>query len=229
MSAEAAEPGTSSDASNVPTQLTSLVPSFDPTQDDLEQYVQKVEMLCEIWPSNKLSELATRLILNAKGAGFQKLQLKRKEVITGSSKGIKQLVEILGGHRGKVQLERKYEVVERAIFRCSQKQDECNDSYIAGADILWTELLAKGMTLQEIQSYVLLRGSLLSHDGKKRVILESDVDTKGQLDVGRVTQAIRMLGSGFFTELTGQRKSKGKVYDAHALTVKKIHMSPSIK
>ena len=101
MSAEATEPGTSSDAGNVPTQLTSLVPSFDPTQDDLEQYVQKVEMLCEIWPSNKLSELATCLILNAKGAAFQKLQLKRKEVIIGSTKGIKQLVEILGGHWGR--------------------------------------------------------------------------------------------------------------------------------
>ena len=102
MLAEAAELGTSSDASNVPIQLTSLVPSFDPTQDDLDQYVQKLEILCEIWPANKLSELATRLILNAKGAAFQKLQLKRKEVITGSTKGIKQLVEILGGHWGKV-------------------------------------------------------------------------------------------------------------------------------
>ena len=64
-------------SASVPTQLTYLVPSFDPTKDDLEQYVQKVEMLCEIWPSEKLNELATRLILNTVGAAFQKLQLQR--------------------------------------------------------------------------------------------------------------------------------------------------------
>lgn len=60
-------------AASVPTQLTSLVPAFDPSKDELEQYVQKVEMLCEIWPAEKLNELATRLILNTSGAAFQKL------------------------------------------------------------------------------------------------------------------------------------------------------------
>ena len=27
-----------------------LVPTFDPAKDDLEQYTQKVELLTEIWP-----------------------------------------------------------------------------------------------------------------------------------------------------------------------------------
>ena len=49
-------PGTSSaegtgatDSGLVSTQLTVLVPSFDPAKDDLEQYSKKVEMLTEIW------------------------------------------------------------------------------------------------------------------------------------------------------------------------------------
>ena len=62
---------------SVPTQLTTLVPALDPSKDELEQYVQNVEMLCEIWPAEKLNELATRLILNTNGAAFQKLQLQR--------------------------------------------------------------------------------------------------------------------------------------------------------
>ena len=58
-------------ASAVPTQLTYLVPTFDPAKDDLETYAQKVEMLSEIWPAEKLNEVATRHILNTTGAAFQ--------------------------------------------------------------------------------------------------------------------------------------------------------------
>lgn len=50
----------------VPNQLAVLVlvPSFDPSKDDLQVYTQKVELLLEAWPSTKYGELATRLILN---------------------------------------------------------------------------------------------------------------------------------------------------------------------
>ena len=84
----------------VPTQLTNLVPQFDPSQHDLEQYSQKVEMLSEIWPAGKVNELITRLTLNTTGAAFQKLQLQRSELLTGDKKGVAKLITILGGQWG---------------------------------------------------------------------------------------------------------------------------------
>ena len=83
-------------------------------------------------------------------------------------------MKALGGQWGKVTLEKKYEVVEKALFRCIQKTDESNDSYLARTDIYWTELLSKKMSMEELRSDIVLRGSLLSHEDKKRVILESD-------------------------------------------------------
>ena len=206
-----------SSETTIPTHLSSLVPAFNPSETDLDQYAQKVEMLTEIWPSTKLNELATRLILSSSGAAFQKLQLQRKEILIGTTKGLQRLVEILGGHWGKVNLQRKYEVAERALFRCQQKSDESNDSFLARADILWTDLITQGMTLEELRAYVVLRGSSLSADDRKRVVIESDSAGTGKLSIDKVSQAVRMLGSTFFQDFTGQKRAKGKVYDAYAL------------
>lgn len=203
----------------VPTQLTYLVPQFDPSQHDLEQYSQKVEMLSEIWPANKINELITRLILSTSGAAFQKLQLQRSELLTGDKKGVAKLITILGGQWGKVSLEKKYETFERAVYRCQQKSDESHDSFLARADVLWSELLASKVTLQELQAYTVLRGSQLSSEDKKRVVLESEASESGKLEMSKVNAAVRMLGSGFFHDVTGTKKAKGKVYDAHALVV----------
>ena len=75
----------------------------------------------------------------------------------------------------------------------------------------------KKMSLEELQSYVVLRGSLLSSEDKKKVLIECDADGSGALTMAKVTQAIRMLGAGFFQEIVGQKKSKGKTYDATTL------------
>lgn len=65
----------------VTNQLAILVPTFDPAKDDLQVYQQKVALLLEAWPSNKYTELATRLILNCVGSAFQKLQLHQSELM----------------------------------------------------------------------------------------------------------------------------------------------------
>ena len=113
---------------------------------------------------------------------------------------------------------RKYEVVERALFKCTQRTDETNDSYLARSDCVWSELLAKKIQLEELQAYILLRGSLLSAEDRKRVVVESEAEKAGALTVQKVTQSIRMLGATFFQEMTGQKKVKGKVYEPTALT-----------
>lgn len=94
-------PSAGSEASSfVPNQLSALVPSFDPSKDDLQVYTQKVGLLVEAWPAGKYTELVTRLILNCSGSAFLKLQLHQKELLENDRKSVKRLVELLGGHWG---------------------------------------------------------------------------------------------------------------------------------
>ena len=205
------------ETSLVPNQLAVLVPTFDPSKDDLQQYVSKVELLVDVWPKNRIHELSTRLILGCQGSAFKKLALHRTELQVNNVEAIKKLIQLLGGHWGQTALEKRYESAEKALFRCLQRTDESNDSYLARADIHWSELLAKKTTLEEIQAYVVLRGSQLSAEDKKRVLLECDVSDKGVLNMDRVTSAVRMLGAGFFQDMVGQKKIKGKTYDSTIL------------
>ena len=212
--AEPSATGTLESGPTVTTQLALLVPSFDPAKDDLLIYQQKVELLTATWPEGKLIELATRLVLNTSGTAFQKLQLNQSKILVNNKSGIQKIIELLGGAWGQIPLEKKFEAAERAIFRCQQKNDEANDSYLARADVLWQELLSKGTKLEELQAYIILRGSLLSSEDKKRVIIESDTNGSGTLQVNKVQAAVRMLGAGFFHEMTsGKRINKFKTYD----------------
>lgn len=165
--------GTGSGSNPVVTnQLASLVPSFDPAVDDVTIWSNKVELLLEAWPPTKLVELATRLILNTKGTAFQKLQLMKSEILINEKKGIKRLVEAVGGTWGQVPLEKRFELAEKAIFRSLQKGDEGAESYLSRCDVLWTELLAKGIKLEELQAYIILRGSRMQAEDKKRVVID---------------------------------------------------------
>ena len=128
-------------AGNVPKELASLVPGFHPATDNVEILTSKVELLLGTWPTDKINELATRLILGCKGTACQKLQLLRAEVLTGDAKGIQRLVEIVSGTWGQIPLEKKFELAERALHRSSQKSDETSESYLSRSDVVWTELL----------------------------------------------------------------------------------------
>ena len=199
----------------VSNQLAMLVPSFDPASDSVETWTQKIEMLLVAWPRQKLDELATRLVLNCRGTAFQKLQLHRSEVLKNDEKAIKRIVELVGGTWGQVPLEQRFELVEKGLYRSQQKSDESADSYLARLDVTWTELKTKGISLDEIESYVVLRGSKLAAEDKKRVIVESGGENSGKLAMKKVTAAIRMIGSNFFQEMTGNRRDKSlKVYDS---------------
>ena len=110
-------------------------------------------------------------------------------------------------------LERQYEIAERALFRCQQKGDESADSFLARADIMWSELFAREISIKDLQPYITLRGSQLSPEDKKRVLLDVDAAGTGKLSMAKVSSAIRMLGAGFFQDMTGLRRQKGKTYD----------------
>ena len=219
-----ATPGQSAEASaevgQVPNNLSILVPSFDPAVDNVEIWTNKVELLLSAWPANKIQELATRLVLGCKGTAFQKLQLHRKEILINDPQGIQRLVELVGGKWGAIPLEKKFELVEKALYRSQQKMDESSDSYLSRCDVVWTELIGKKIDMAEIQAYILLRGSRLGSEDKKRVIVDSGAEKGGALEVSKVEAAVRMIGSGFFQDMVGFKKEKGlKTYDHTAFTL----------
>ena len=209
---QASGDGGDSSSSSTSNHMATMVPSFDPAKDDLEQYSQKVEPLGEIWPASKMNELITRLILNTTGTAFQKLQLNRDKLLTNHKSGIQLLVTLLWGQRGEMNLERKYESVEKALFKCVQRQDESNDSFLARCDVNWSELKAKKIDLDEVHAYIVLRGSLLTAEDKKRVIVESGVEKDGTLTGDKVNKSVRILGTAFFNDMIGQKRAKGKIY-----------------
>ena len=135
------------------------------------------------------------------------------------AKQVPKLIELLGGHWGKTRLEKRYADAERALFQCSQQQDESHDSYLARADVLWSKLKSQKLQLDDLQAYITLRGAQLSSEDKKRIILDSDSSLEGTLTVGRVREAVRMLGTSFFQEMMGLGKkvNKTKVYDSMTL------------
>ena len=104
------------------------------------------------------------------------MQLHRSEVLINDAKGIQRIVELVGGKWGAVPLEKKFDIVEKALYRGSQKSDESSDSYLSRNDVIWTELISKKIDLSEIQAYILLRGSRLSSDDKKRVLVDSGAE-----------------------------------------------------
>ena len=113
----------------------------------IEQYSQKVKLLAEIWPSTKINELIARLVLDTTGTAFQKLQLNSQKLMTGDKAGAQLLITLLGGQWGKINLERK-----KALFKCVQRQDEANDSFLARCDVSWSELKAKQIDLDAVHA-----------------------------------------------------------------------------
>eukprot|EP00434_Breviolum_minutum_P045152 symbB.v1.2.040420.t1/scaffold7218.1/size12596/1 len=223
---ESGTPSTGGEDFNANFQLNAMVPTFDPAIDDVHVWSGKVELLLSVWPKTRVNELATRLILGCKGAVFMKLQLHRDAICINDPKGIKKLVEIVGGSWRQVPLEKKFELAEKALYKCIQKSDESSDSYLTRCDVVWTELLARNMQLSELQAYIMLRGSRLSSEDKKRVLVDSGAETGGNLEMSKVTAAVRMLGAGFFQELTGNRKDKSlKVYDTNAFVMDEVDES----
>ena len=152
-----------------------------------------------------------------------KLQLHKDEIMVNDSKGIRKIVDLVGGSWGQIPLEQKFEIVEKALYKCVQKAGESADSFLSRCDVVWSDLLIRKVKLEEIQAYILLRGSRLSAEDRKRVIVEAGAEAGGLLEMKKVTAAIRMLGSGFFNDLTGFKRDRSqKVYDQNAFLTEEV-------
>ena len=202
-------------------QLASLVPTFDPSKDDMQTYKQKVEIVLGAWPKSRITELTTRLILKTSGSALiQTLQIHHAELMDNDPKSMTKLIELLGGQWGRIGLEQQYQDIENALYYTTQKVDESHGSFLARAEVLWSKALARKLSIADLQAFVTLRGSLLSPDEEKRVILDADQSLEGKLTVPRVREAIRLLGATFFASMTGQKTTaKTKVYDAATMHV----------
>ena len=79
-----------------------LIPAFKPGMTD----VRRLHLLCGVWPSESLSQLAPRAALLCEGSAFQKIaRLDPTKLRVNSSDGVKLIVQTLGGVWGKTTLE----------------------------------------------------------------------------------------------------------------------------
>ena len=166
------------------------IPRFSPGVTDVTEYSGKLQFLAAMWPQEHLHLLAPRAALLCEGTAFKKVsKLSADKLKTADESGIKLLVSTLGGSWGKTALEEKYDTFEKAIYSTAQKADETNDSYLARHDVHFEELLAQGVTMEEVRAYVLLRQSQLSAEDRKKIVVEMG----GKLEYSKVVSAIRLL------------------------------------
>ncbi|OLP87069.1 hypothetical protein AK812_SmicGene31760 [Symbiodinium microadriaticum] len=207
--------GTTSSAPSEPSyQLPwNAIPRFIPGTTDVTEYSKKLQFLAAMWPKESISLLAPRAALLCEGTSFKKVsKLPADKLKSNDESGVQILVATLGGSWGRSEVERKYDVFEKAIFGTIQKSDESNDSYLARHDVHFEELLAQNVSLEEVRAYVLLRQSALSAEDRKKIVVEMG----GTLKYEKVSSAVRLLGSRFFSDLQGQRGAfRNKTYDAN--------------
>ena len=186
------------------------IPKFQPGVTNVQDYVKKMEFLAHMWPAEHLDLLAPRAALLVEGSAFATVsKLSATKLKVKSLEGVKALIKAIGGSWGATDFEERFEYFEKALYGITQKSDESNDSYVSRMEAVFTELLARGTSLEEVQAYVLLRQSTLSSEDKKRVLLENP-----ELKYAPTVKALRLLGSRFFHEVqTGKSTQKTKVYD----------------
>ena len=151
------------------------IPSFDPQTTDVQTYAKKLQFLKDIWPREHVHQLAPRAALQVQGVAFQKIARLDTEKLR-SENGVKYLVESLGGSWGRVASEEKLSLFERALYGTTQKSDESNDSYLARHDASFEDMFAKGITMEEVRAYVMIRQSQLGSEDRKRIVVETGGD-----------------------------------------------------
>jgi len=167
------------------------IPSFDPQTTDIQVYARKLQFLRDIWPQEHLAQLAPRAALQVQGVAFQKVARLDTEKLRGES-GVKYLVESLGGSWGKLASEEKFSLFEKGLLPYGPKID----SYLARHDASFEDMMAKGVSMEEVQAYVMIRQSQLSSEDRKRIVVE----TEGNLTYAGARKSLRLLGHRFFQD-----------------------------
>lgn len=122
---QGAESGTDEKLSN---NFWSLLPSFDPSVDDIREYTQKVKFIHGVLPESQKPMLAPRLAMLCKGTAWSQVQRLESKDLTHATKGVKVLLEALAAWEETSEM-RTFELFEKALYRITQKQDEATHSF----------------------------------------------------------------------------------------------------
>ena len=183
--------------------IWNLLPSFDPAEDDIREYTEKVRFIEGICPSKDKSMLAPRLAMLCKGTAWGQVKSIASTDLVDPPKGVKRLLEALSSWEEAAEA-RTFEQFEKAIYKVTQKNDEATNSFVNRLDVAFHDI-GEETTLKQVKAFIMLRQSSLSSEDKKKVISM----VNGQLDTGKVEKAMRSLATRV---LVGANEPRKKVY-----------------
>ena len=183
--------------------IWNLLPSFDPGQDDIKEYIAKVKFLDGICPKKDRGMLAPRLAMLCKGTAWHQVRTIEPDALTNPDQGVKHLLKALSAWEESAEL-KTFELFERAIYKTTQKSDESTQSFVNRLDVAFEEV-GQDTTLKSIKAFVLLKQSNLGPEDKKKVL----TITNGQFEKTAIENAMRSLSTNV---LTGGGTDRKKVY-----------------
>ena len=202
MGSEAAGGATGAAAPEEKGNLWSILPGFDPQQDDPGEYRDKVRFLHGICPRKDRYMLAPRLAMLMKGTAWAQIKQLDTAQLTDPEKGIEVLLASIStwDEAEEMQL---YDKFEKALYRTTQRSDETTQSFVNRMSVSFHEL--EDQSLKDIRAFIMLRQSALSVEDKKRVLTMAG----NPLTPSSVEKAMRQLSTQV---LVGQPEGKKKVY-----------------
>ena len=114
--------------------IWTLLPSFDPSVDDVKEYIAKVRFLEGICPKKDKPMLAPRLAMLCKGTAWHQVRQIKPEDLTSADHGVKHLLKALSAWEESAEL-RTFELFEKALYKTIQKSDESTQSFVNRLDV----------------------------------------------------------------------------------------------
>eukprot|EP00435_Cladocopium_sp_Y103_P005105 s4875_g1.t1 len=198
----ATDPGSSS-SEEAKNNLWSLLPSFDPSTDDVREYTQKVRFLHGVCPPGQRGMLAPRLAMLCKGTAWNQVRNIPAEKLTSADNGVSVLLEALATWEESAEMV-TFEKFERALYKVLQKSDESTMSFTNRLNVAFDDLGDK-VKVSDFKAFVLLRQSCLSSEDKRKILTM----TGGTMETKEIDKAMRALSTKVLTSANEQRK---KVY-----------------
>lgn len=194
---------TSSGSDDKPGSFWGLLPSFDPSTDDIREFSQKAKFLHGVLQKRDRPNLAARLAMACKGTAWHQVRQLDPEKLTDPDNGVTYLLQALSAWEETSEL-KTYELFEKALYKVSQRSDEAAHSYALRLQAAFDDL-GDTVDVKAMQAFILLRQFCLSSEDKKRVLSM----TGGSLKTDEVDKAMRALSTKV---LLGTGDTKRKVY-----------------
>eukprot|EP00434_Breviolum_minutum_P008876 symbB.v1.2.007827.t1/scaffold463.1/size291460/8 len=184
--------------------IWTLLPSFDPSEDDIREYTDKVRFLEAICPTKDKGMLAPRLAMLCKGTAWGQVKALSPADLTNPTTGVKSLLQALSSWEEAAEL-KTFEQFEKAIYKVVQRNDEATNSFVNRLEVAFHEI-GEETTLKQVKAFIMLRQSALSPEDKRKIIsmVNGDFETK------KVEQAMRSLATRVLT--SNSQEPKKKIY-----------------